>query len=338
MVGPDHPVPVRQPDATSRSGASRRAASFASRPNWACSADFAYAQGTTPGPACRSIPSTRGSVAGPLRYGSEQGFGAQIIGTMVGASTTRSATRPTSRRRPTSTSTRPSATLRRPRQGQCRRLQHHQRQVLELPGRDRRRRRPTPARSLRPARPLLRRQPDDEMVVPAALSAERLPAPSTRLHACRWRYRLRCMGWRCCRSAVRRHLGQHAGRRAAPSWSKFSAGRAHRRATNAEPDSRCRPKQTLDATGRRRHRTRRGRRSAARRPPTSRSRRSPTPPTSMPEIKVELPPPEEPPPLEGDRSEAGRAAEAAAPPKPAHSRARPAGTARQCRPGRRRTP
>ena len=36
------------------------------------------------------------------------------------------------------------------------------------------------ARSLRPARPVLRRQPHGQMVVPAALSAERLPAPSTR--------------------------------------------------------------------------------------------------------------------------------------------------------------
>ena len=47
-------------------------------------------------------------------------------------------------------------------------------------GRDRHRVDQPAARSLRPARPVLRRQPHGQMVVPAALSAERLPAPSTR--------------------------------------------------------------------------------------------------------------------------------------------------------------
>ena len=67
-----------------------------------------------------------------------------------------------------------------PLQDQCRRLQHHQRQVLELGRRDRAHQHQPAARSLRPARPLLRRQPDGTMVVPAALSAERLPAPHSK--------------------------------------------------------------------------------------------------------------------------------------------------------------
>src|SRR4029453_18254889 len=64
-------------------------------------------------------------------------------------------------------------------QDQRRRLQHHQRQVLELGRRDRAHQHQPAPRSLRPARPLLRRQAGGTMVV-AALSAERLPAPHYR--------------------------------------------------------------------------------------------------------------------------------------------------------------
>ena len=166
--------------ATSRSGASRRAASFASGPNGRVLGYFAFAQGydTQTGLPVDSVDPVEASAR--LRYGYQQGFGAQLIGTLVGAHN--QVSNPTYFQAPgyfTLDATvgynfNDHVKINAGAFNITNAKYWNSQDVIGVAATNH------AARPLRPARPLLRRQPHDEMVVPAALSAERLPAPSAR--------------------------------------------------------------------------------------------------------------------------------------------------------------
>ncbi|KAK6020599.1 TonB-dependent receptor, partial [Ostertagia ostertagi] len=149
-------------------------------PEWAVAGWTAFAQGTDTRTGLPVDSVSPWTTQARIRYGFDKGLVAQLIGTVAAAHSAVSS--PTGLPGSGLLQPRRHRRLRhqRPLQVQCRRVQHHQRQVLELAGHGRRPGQQPADRSLRSARPLLWRQPDGEMVVPAALSAERLPAPPAR--------------------------------------------------------------------------------------------------------------------------------------------------------------
>ncbi len=153
------------------------------------------------------------------------------------------------------------------------------------------------ARSLRPARPVLRRQPHDQMVVPAALSAERLPAPSTRSPRVSMALSLALHGL-----AVLLLLPPAPPAAYRPSEQALLVELNLAAPASAEAE----------------------RRSAADAPSTVASR------PAEREIAIELAPPEEPPPLDVVGPEAGRASPPQPKPQPP-AEARAAAAGRQAR-------
>ena len=133
---PDHPVPVRQPHQRHDLG-HRGARRVPLPPQWSVLGWTAFAQGTDTRTGLPVDSVSPWATQARVRYGSDEGFVAQLIGTHGGAAHPGQQSdllpdaglfQPRRHRR---------LRLQGPLQDQRRRLQHHQRQVLELGRRDR---------------------------------------------------------------------------------------------------------------------------------------------------------------------------------------------------------